>query len=117
MGQITVQVYQEDGEPDVLTEFLEGLSDKNDVKKVRKLIRMLQTQGRELGLPVSKFLGAGLYELRDRSSGIRVYYTFIDNTFVILLALGDKKTQDRDMKQAWFRREKLLIEIKNKGKL
>ncbi|MBX9703457.1 MAG: type II toxin-antitoxin system RelE/ParE family toxin [Silvanigrellaceae bacterium] len=108
MDKIIVQAYQEGNKPDVLTQFLDKLNDKNDVKKVRKLIRILEIQGRELAYPLSKFLGSGIYELRDRSCGIRVYYTFIGNALAILLVLGDKTSQKTDIERAQSRRLKLL---------
>jgi len=51
---VEVVTYQEEGEPDMLDSFLDSLSDRNDKIKVRKLIRFLQTQGRDLGAPVFK---------------------------------------------------------------
>jgi hypothetical protein len=60
--QTEVFAYEEEGEEDVLTQFLKALRDKNQIKKVRKLIRFLQTQGRDLGMPVSKALGEGIHE-------------------------------------------------------
>ncbi|WGL60973.1 type II toxin-antitoxin system RelE/ParE family toxin [Pigmentibacter sp. JX0631] len=108
--EIEVKAYCEDGKQDVLSEFLKSLKDKNDAKKIRKLIRMLQLQGRELGSPASKFLGEGVYELRDLSSGFRIYYTFIDNTLTVILIGGDKSTQKADIERAKTRRNKLLKE-------
>nr|BFD33561.1 hypothetical protein GTC16762_31800 [Pigmentibacter ruber] len=108
--EIEVKAYCEDGKQDVLSEFLKSLKDKNDAKKIRKLIRMLQLQGRELGSPASKFLGEGVYELRDLSSGFRIYYTFIDNTLTVILIVGDKSTQKADIERAKARRNKLLKE-------
>ena len=58
--EVEVVVYQEEGTLDALTVFLRGLKDKNDVVKIRKLVRFLQTQGRELGAPISKPLGEGV---------------------------------------------------------
>ena len=108
--EIEVKAYQEGDRQDVLSEFLSGLKDKNDIKKIRKLIRMLQLQGRELGSPASKFLGDGVYELRDLSGGFRIYYTFIDNTLTVILIVGNKATQKTDIERAKARRNKLLKE-------
>ncbi len=45
--------------------------------------------------------GEGVSELRiDYGPGYRVYFTRRAQTLVILLAGGDKKTQDRDIKKA-----------------
>ena len=108
MAEVVVEAYQEEGKPDVLSEFLDELCDKNDVKKIRKLIRMLQSQGKDLGFPVSRFLGEGLHELRDRSCGFRIYYTFIGNVLAILLVIGDKSSQQDDIERAKNRRKRLI---------
>ena len=105
-----VVVYQEEGEVDALTAFLRTLRDKNDVVKVRKLIRFLQTQGRDLGVPLSKPLGGGLHELRDRSCGFRLYYTFFNDQIAVLLICGDKSSQESDIERARNRRHRLLKE-------
>lgn len=66
---------------------------------------MLGRLGNELKLPHSKSLGKGLFELRERRYGYRVYYCFYGKAIVILLAAGDKKSQNNDIKVA---RERLL---------
>ena len=106
--EVEVVVYQEEGTLDALTVFLRGLKDKNDVVKIRKLVRFLQTQGRELGAPISKPLGEGLHELRDRSCGFRLYYTFFNDQIAVLLIGGDKSTQEADIERARNRRVRLL---------
>ena len=48
-----------------------------------------------------KQLDEYLYELRfNFGSGYRVYYTFEDNTIVLLINGGDKKSQTKDIKKA-----------------
>ena len=44
----------------------------------------------------------GLYELRDmgRGVGFRLYFTWIDEVLVLLLAAGDKNSQERDIETA-----------------
>ena len=45
-----------------------------------------------------KQLDEYLYELRfSFGSGYRVYYTFVDNTIVLLISGGDKKSQTKDI--------------------
>ena len=45
-----------------------------------------------------KQLDEYLYELRfNFDSGYRVYYTFINNTIVLLVSGGDKKSQAKDI--------------------
>lgn len=50
-----------------------------------------------LKLPHSKALGKGLFELRERKYGYRVYYGFLKKYIIILLAAGDKNSQEKDI--------------------
>ena len=102
-----VRAYREEGKKNALEQFLESLKDKNDIQKVRKLIRLLEIMGFDLGMPVSKNLGEGLFELRDRARGLRLYYCFYEHTVAVLLLGGDKSSQDSDIKKARSRRNKL----------
>ena len=61
---------------------------------------MLEKIGNELKLPHSRALGEGLFELRERRYGYRIYYGFQSNLVIILLAAGDKKSQQTDIKTA-----------------
>lgn len=67
---------------------------------------MLGEVGNGLALPHSKALGKGLFELRERRFGYRIYYCFRSESVIILLAAGDKRTQERDIKIA---RDRLLM--------
>jgi putative addiction module killer protein len=66
---------------------------------------MLEASGNKLKLPHSKSLGKGLFELRERRYGYRIYYGFLGEFIIILLAVGDKKGQAKDISIA---RERLL---------
>ncbi|WP_308420270.1 MULTISPECIES: type II toxin-antitoxin system RelE/ParE family toxin [Cysteiniphilum] len=63
--------------------------------------------GNKLKLPHSKTLGGGLFELRERKFGYRIYYKFEKDCVVLLLHAGDKTSQQKDIKRA----KKLLKEI------
>jgi putative addiction module killer protein len=55
-------------------------------------------------LPDVKPVGAGVHETRiDFGPGYRVYFGFDGGALVILLAGGDKRTQDRDIAAAQAR--------------
>lgn len=70
------------------------------LKSIAKEIKLLELCGNSLKLPHSKALGNGLFELRERKFGFRIYYTFLNNQIIILLRAGNKATQDKDIKIA-----------------
>lgn len=73
---------------------------------------MLKLGGNELKLPHSKSLGRKLFELRERRYGYRVYYMFYDGHIIVLLAAGDKSSQQNDIKISRLR----LVEVVKHGK-
>lgn len=70
---------------------------KEQFKSLVKEIFMLEQVGNELKLPHSKALGKGLFELRERRFGLRIYYGFQEQFIIIILAAGNKKTQEKDI--------------------
>ncbi|MBI1207227.1 MAG: type II toxin-antitoxin system RelE/ParE family toxin [Azospirillum sp.] len=77
--------------------WLDGLADSRAQERILVRIRRLS-----LGNPGdAKSVGAGVGELRiDYGPGYRVYFTRRGRSLVILLAGGDKRTQDRDIRAA-----------------
>jgi putative addiction module killer protein len=75
----------------------------NQLKSVAKELELLKLCGNTLRLPHSKALGKGLFELRERNYGYRIYYSFLENKEIILLNAGNKNTQVRDIKTAQTR--------------
>jgi len=59
-------------------------------KSIAKEIKLLERCGNMLRLPHSKALGEGLFELRERTYGYRIYYTFLPNQNIIILQAGSK---------------------------
>lgn len=80
---------------------------KDQLKSVAKELKMLEEVGNELRLPHSKALGEGLFELRERRHGYRIYYGFKGKCLIIVLAAGDKASQERDIKIARERLTKI----------
>lgn len=74
--------------------------DSVKLKAVAKMLRLVEMCGHTLRLPHSKALGAGLFELRDKQYGLRMYYCFDLDEHIVLLNGGDKGTQVRDIKLA-----------------
>jgi len=72
--------------------FLHSL-DKPARSRTYKTIDLLKRYGNQLGLPHSRALGGGMYELRARGKQeIRMFYTFHQTKAIILHAFV-KKTQ------------------------
>ena len=78
-------------------EWFSSLRDRQAKARIDIRIRTLS-----LGNPGDvKAVGEGVSELRvDYGPGYRVYFVQRGQTVVILLAGGDKRTQDRDIKTA-----------------
>ncbi len=82
---------------EVFSKWLRELRDRQARARIQTRIDRLQ-----LGLAGDvKPVGEGVSELRiDYGPGYRVYFTQRGREMVILLAGGDKRTQDRDIKTA-----------------
>lgn len=78
-------------------------------KYIAKEMALLAQCGNKLRLPHSRALGDGLFELRERNYGYRIYYTFLPDKKIILLQAGDKKTQKKDIKIAIERLNELGV--------
>ena len=78
-------------------EWFSNLRDRTARVRINIRIRRLS-----LGNPGDvKPVGEGVSELRvDHGPGYRVYFVQKADVFVVLLAGGDKSTQDRDVRQA-----------------
>lgn len=74
-------------------------------ESLAKELSILEKLGNGLKLPHSRSLGKGLFELRERQFGYRVYYCFQGDRVIILLAAGNKKSQEKDIEVA---RKRLL---------
>ncbi|MEW6665432.1 MAG: type II toxin-antitoxin system RelE/ParE family toxin [Thermodesulfobacteriota bacterium] len=82
---------------EVFSQWFERLRDRGTRARINTRIRRLS-----LGNPGDvKPVGEGVSEMRiDYGPGYRVYYIQRGITLVILLAGGDKRTQDRDIRTA-----------------
>jgi len=82
---------------EVYAEWFKSLRDRQARARIDTRIRRLS-----LGNPGDvKPVGEGVSELRiDYGPGYRVYFAQRGQTLVILLAGGDKRTQDRDIRIA-----------------
>ena len=82
---------------EVFSEWFDGLRDRQAQARINIRIRRLS-----LGNPGDvKPVGDGVSELRiDYGPGYRVYYSQRGSMLIVLLAGGDKRTQDRDIRAA-----------------
>jgi len=81
----------------VFADWLDGLRDAR--AKARILIRLRRLSLGNFG--DWKSIGSGVSELRvDYGPGYRIYLTRQENSVVILLVGGTKKSQSRDIKRA-----------------
>lgn len=82
---------------EVYSQWFNGLSDRQARARIHVRVRRLS-----LGNPGDvKPVGEGVSEMRiDYGPGYRVYFVRRGQALVILLAGGDKHTQDRDIKMA-----------------
>jgi putative addiction module killer protein len=82
---------------DVYSSWFDSLRDHAAQVRINVRIRRLS-----LGNPGDvKSVGKGVSELRiDYGPGYRVYFTKHGGTVVILLAGGDKRTQEKDIRKA-----------------
>ncbi len=84
---------------------------KQELKAVAREVKLLEYCGNNLRLPHSKPLGKGLFELRERRYGYRIYYCFLNGRVILLLGAGNKSSQSSDIQVA---RDRLKI-IKDQG--
>ena len=84
---------------DALEDWMCGL-DKLQLKSLAKELKLLELCGNELRLPHSKALGSGLFELRERKFGLRVYYAYVDKSIICLLHGSNKQSQQKDIEKA-----------------
>lgn len=75
----------------VVRKFIAELG-KEDQEESAALLKTLATKGNELGMPDSKALGGGLFELRGRQ--VRIFYGFRPGGRIVLLDGMLKQRQD-----------------------
>ena len=82
---------------DTFDAWLRSLRDRQAKARIEVRIRRLSLDNPEQ----FRSLKNGINELKiDYGPGYRVYYTFRNQTLVLLLCGGDKSTQDQDIKTA-----------------
>jgi putative addiction module killer protein len=83
---------------DLFAEWLDGLKDRQGAARIAKRLTRIEDTG---NLGDTKSVGDGVGELRfDFGPGYRAYYVKDGETVIILLAGGDKDSQERDIEKA-----------------
>ena len=78
-------------------EWLRSIRDKTTRARIRTRLSRLRLGN----FGDARSVGEGVYELRlDFGPGYRVYYGLADETVVLLLGGGDKRSQPRDIQEA-----------------
>ena len=96
MKEYSISNYIDDNGKEPIKDWLKSL---DGTTRKRILLRFDRLKDGNFG--DYKQLDEYLYELRfNFGSGYRVYYTFEDNTIVLLINGGDKKSQVKDIKKA-----------------
>ena len=106
MEKWIIRYYANESGKSPIEKWVQKLTEEQAIS-VTKELRMLENLGNELQLPHSRSLSKGLFELRERRFGYRLYYCFKGHKLIILLVAGDKKSQDKDIKTAYKRMEEL----------
>jgi phage-related protein len=76
-----------------IDEYINALDGKTYVK-LERLFELLTTHGPDIGMPYSKSLGKGLFELRLRGrQETRLFYVFIQQQRIVVLHAFAKRTQ------------------------
>ena len=84
--------------------------EKSTIAKVLRTINLLETFGNKLGMPHSKPIKGGLFELRIRGSQeVRILYVFRQNNVVLLHAFLKKTNtiSTKDLNSALKKKNKL----------
>jgi len=100
----TIRYWHDGKSRNDLEKWLDSLT-KDQLKSIAKEMKLLELCGNQLRLPHSKPLKKGLFELRERQFGYRIYYTLLPNKVVLMLHGGNKHTQERDIEIARQRLE------------
>ncbi len=93
-----------------IKKWLDTLS-QGQYKAIDKELQVLRKLGHELRLPHTKALGNGLFELREKIFGYRIYYGFFPGKIILLLHAGDKSSQKKDIPVARLRLKEFYAEL------
>ena len=106
LGKWEIKFYESARGERIVESYLSSLDDPTR-SKLARLMDLLEKYGPSLGMPYSKIILSGLYELRVRGkSEIRVFYTFKDK-FAYFLHAFKKQTQKTPAKEIEIAEQRL----------
>lgn len=108
-----IETYETRSGEKVVDEFIKKQQPQAKAK-IAHIVKLLKQYGNKLGLPHSKALGSGLYELRIRGKEeLRIIYCFAKQKTIYLLHGFKKQTQQIPLKELdiGLKRKKTLTPI------
>lgn len=110
MNNWTVKFYSKPRSDKPVEIFIES-QDKPTYAKIVRLLGLLSEHGPNLGMPYSRYMRDGIYELRVRGKNeVRIFYiSQIEMTIFLLHAFNKRsqKTPDKELKIAINRKKEL----------
>lgn len=103
----TIEYWCNNDRESPIEKWFDSLND-DQFKSLAKELKLLELCGNQLKLPHSRSLKKGLFELRERKYGFRVYYGFCGNKIILVLHAGNKKSQSKDINIARDRLTQLI---------
>ena len=95
----SIETYETGSGEKVVDEFIKK-QQPQAMAKIAHIVNLLRLYGNKLGLPHSKALGSGLYELRIRGKEeLRIIYCFAQHRKIYLLHGFKKQTQQTPLKE------------------
>lgn len=95
----TILTYETNSGEKVVDEFIKSQQPPAKAK-IAHTVKLLKHHGNRLGMPHSKALGSGLYELRIRGKEeFRILYTFTSQRTIYLLHAFKKQTEKTPQKE------------------
>ena len=100
MNNWTIIFYTNSRGDELVQDFIRN-QDKQTKSKIARSINLISEYGPDLGMPHSRYMGEGIYELRVRGKNeVRIFYiAVINNLEVIFIHAFKKRTQKTPQKE------------------
>lgn len=100
MSNWIIQFYKNNRGDEIVQDFIRQ-QDKQTKSKIVRSIDLINKYGPDLGMPHSRYIGYGIYELRIRGRNeVRIFYiVVVNNQEVIFIHAFKKRTQKMPHKE------------------